>query len=285
MGACTGLTAPIVADTWWPIAPVAYAAAGLGAIGGVFCAVALRASRRLAEHRPFGTFSAHPWLAPIILWVGASFLITIVLSLSEGWHLNEGALWLGGLAGALAGAVTFPFGWWLLKRAVRAQRARRGSLVASADLRSLWSVACIALAAECAVALPTWIYVGRHYRGWPPALLGYVAIAMALMTSVVIALLDLRALRYARRLGAQQETLEELDSISEGACGGVDLGLGQEVYGTVETQGQYRGTTRRVPAIVGDPWLAVDALGVAVRQSTVSVLVLLGLGLFALATT
>ncbi len=288
MGAFTGLTIPILADTWWPIAPVAYAAAGLGALGGVFFATALRASRRFAERRPFGTLAAYPWLPPILLWVGAAFVITMMLSFAEGWHLDEAELWLGGLAGALAGAMTFPFGWWLLRRAVRAQRARRGSLVASADLRSLWSVASITLAAECAIALPTWTHVGRYYRGWPPTLVGHVTIAAAVTTGVVIALLDLRDLKRAEQLRNRRETLEELDGLdeaSDGSCGGVDLGLGREVYGRVEIQGQYRGRTRRIPAVVGDPLLAARALGEALTRSIISALVLAGLGLFVLATT
>jgi len=280
MGASTGLTAPIVAGNRWPIAPVAYDAAALGAVGGVIFAVALRASERHAERTPHQPLAGRPWLPPVGLWVGAAFIITIVLSLAEGWRPDEGALWLGGLAGALAGAATFPFGWWLLRRSSRAVRARRGSLVAGADVRSLWSVASVTLVAECALALPGWDGLSRYYRGWPPSDVGQWIMTSACVAALAIALLDLHAFSRAKNLDHRTDGLESLDPLADPAVaapGGIDLGLGEDVYGRVHTDAHYRGTTRRIPAIVGDPRRSVRALSAALRRSAIIAVLLVGL--------
>lgn len=177
---------------------------------------------------------------------------------------TEQGLYSGLLAGLLGGAAFVPVAVVVVSAARRAERARLGSLVARADHRELWSVMLAALAASTVFAL----------LDWPAGLPPYAALALvavSLLASLHLLIIDARAQRALRRAAHAAERMERRErTLDEGealpAVPALDLGLGAEVHAELVQDGfAYRARAREAALLLGNLDEARAALRRALR--------------------
>jgi hypothetical protein len=157
---------------------------------------------------------------------------------------------MDGMTVGLVGVVlAFPICALLLWAALRAERARLGSIVAAADRRAIvaWLVA--AYAALAAKDADDWLPARLFHRD-PP----FFALSIALGASIAAVWLLVSDARDLRRVAAlaKDRSLEPIDDVAraeEGASAPIDLGLGAEVRTRAARGAAYR-TSPRVEAVV-----------------------------------
>jgi MFS family permease len=179
------------------------------------------------------------------------------------------------LSGALCAAVFVPVCLAVVAAARRAQRARHGSLVASADRRAVWGILALTLAVTTLEALPDW---PASALGDAPAPLAVVAAVLAAGgATLVILRADRRALAEARAAIGAGLSADEPDAgdAEDPGVARVDLGLGDALSAQVARgAAAYRHRARTLSMVKGNPDRALAALDRAVRRGVVSLGVL-----------
>ena len=200
------------------------------------------------------------WAALVLTWLAAATILGGAL----GYAMNFGRAMLAqsvaasAAVGLACGLVTLPGPVWLVHQARAARRARRGSIVAAADARAIWSVLCALLALASLAPLAEVGQAGRGSGALAPCTV-FVAAAAALSAALVV--LDLRAARRLRRLANDAAALEALDADTAVGRRVADVGLGAErVLGRVLPGGSYRHGGDRIPVLRGEPEEALRVL-------------------------
>ncbi|WP_438021856.1 hypothetical protein [Sorangium sp. So ce233] len=239
------------------------AAVCAGIIGGVIGALLPRVvAPRQAWHGRGPTWAC---LAALVLPGGA--LAGGLIGGITGGSLYTAAT--GVVNGVICGAATLPICGAVLEAALRAERARLGSIVAAADRRAVWQILAASLAAATLAALPE----------WPAARLGLVPVpeivgALAVGSWMAIGLLILAdAAALGHRLPGAAAAAEEPcspDAIaSDPAVPRVDLGLGDEVHARLARGNAYRGRDRASLLVIGSHAEAHAALAGALRRGVI----------------
>jgi hypothetical protein len=219
------------------------AAAIAGAVLGAVLGAAL--SEWSPARRPFG---GGPLTKREIgaLVVGWGF----VAGGSVGWM--EGVGW-SAVSGAFFGALAFvPVCAFVHAAASRAERARHGSLVASADRRAVWSILATALSVTTlAGALEVPASSTRDAASFPRVGFGIGAAVWLIVGAVIVA--DAVALRGVSRLGrGALEERDPSDARDGDAVPALDLGLGDEVRARMGVASNaYRSRARPVALLLG----------------------------------
>ncbi len=112
---------------------------------------------------------------------------------------NERGASAGCVAGGLAGLAFLPIGAAVVGAALRASRARLGSVVAASDRRAMWGILAAVLAGATLLAVPDWPASVIGYVETPWAALGLTLACGGLMVGLLVA--DLQAFARVRRLG------------------------------------------------------------------------------------
>lgn len=187
------------------------------------------------------------------------------------WSTTRG-LWAGGLAGAASAVAFVPACLAVLDAAVRAERARRGSLVARVDERTIVSTLAVVVAVVSVGAVPASV-LGPARASWTVDHAVAAGSAASIAAVVVIALALIGDRRSRRLVHALRQTTPELErrdddaSVESLAQGGAppDLGLGRSIFARVKRGVAYRQHDRCTVALRGDPELALRAIEDAVR--------------------
>lgn len=162
--------------------------------------------------------------------------------------------------GALLAIAFLPVLLFALGAAVRAERARLGSIVAGADRRAVWIVACGALSPLTLAAFPAWGWYAEGRREAPIVAFG-VAAAGAFVALAGV-LFETRSLRRAELAARRAGALHTGPLVAEDAAAArVDLGVGDDLYARAEGGAEtYRARARVVELVLGDPHEALAAL-------------------------
>lgn len=233
-------------------------------------------SRRLAPHDDAWA----PWALLIVALLAAGATSGgAVGAIGPG---TGGAVVSGGINGALSAVAFLPVAALVLAAARRAQRARRGSIVAGADRRAIWGILTTALAVMTLAALPDWpastarLPIGD--AGIVPA--PTVALGLVLASGILLLVLTIadaiavwRVRRAAADAVAPRGDAEEIDARAEGISH-VDLGLGDETFARLAQRGPvYRSHERALALVQGDPAEARAALYGAVARGVLGIAV------------
>ena len=176
----------------------------------------------------------------------------------------------GALTGAGNGALCalgfVPVCALVLSFARRADRARRGSIVAASDRRAVWGILATALAMTTLAAALDWPAAQRSAARAP-----WLAAAMAASAGLaVLAILLADALGFARVARAVRGDLELRDPDDARVADdvpAVDLGLGEDVRARLTRgAGAYRSRDRALSLVVGSTAEARAALGWAMLR-------------------
>lgn len=148
----------------------------------------------------------------------------------------------------------------------RAERARGGSIVLSAERRALVRILAVAIAGLTLLAIPA--ELARSGDVTTRALLPLVALCGGAVVCVLVA--DLAATIRLDRLIARLATDGAGDA--DAGLGRVDVGLGDELVSHEAAGAAYRGGGRVVSLVLGNPVRARTALSRALSRSAVAVL-------------
>ncbi|WP_433926217.1 hypothetical protein AB3662_25150 [Sorangium cellulosum] len=236
------------------------AAVCAGIIGGLIGALLPRVvAPRQAWH---GRGSTWACLAALVLPGGA--LAGGLIAGITGGSLYTAAT--GVVNGVICAAATLPICGAVLEAALRAERARLGSIVAASDRRAVWQILAASLSAATLAALPE----------WPAARLGQVPVpeivgALALGAWIAIGLLilaDAAALghRLPRAAADAAEPCSPDAIAPDPAVPRVDLGLGDDVHARLARGDAYRGRDRASLLVIGSHAEARAALAGALRR-------------------
>lgn len=181
----------------------------------------------------------------------------------------------GALSGSLCALAFVPVCLAVIAAARRAQRARLGSIVADSDRRAVWGILALALSVATLEALPDWPAAAVGATAVPaPALL--MAQAAGLLTLAIL-LLDVRALREARRAIAPGLERQDPAAVDPGGADvpRLDLGLGEDLRARfARSATAYRGRDRTLALVQGSPEQALTALQRAVRRGALGLAVI-----------
>jgi hypothetical protein len=178
----------------------------------------------------------------------------------------------GVFLGAVVAAAVSPACYWLMRKSQECVRARRGSIVAGADRRSIWSATAVVLALASLTAIPPW--TTHRLMRLSPSIAGAIA-GVATLIALAAFLADARALREVRAFAAARRGLESFGEDEE-LQPAKDLGIGDEVLGRVDSGGTYRHGGARVPLVRGSTALAELVLDEARLASQKGLLVSAG---------
>jgi hypothetical protein len=168
----------------------------------------------------------------------------------------------------------------------RAGRARPGSIVARADRRGLVATLAVALGACTGLAILDWPASALGDAGAPlatsaaPRPAPYGAATLLAAAAAVVAgvlLMDLAALRRARRMASSMDAAEAAPAGLP--SGRVDLGVGDEITSRPALGTAYRGGAQAAPWVVGDFEEAIGALQQSIRRGAVMLALLEMVGL------
>lgn len=172
----------------------------------------------------------------------------------------------GIMLGAACGILAVPLCAIVLAAALRAERARLGSLVADTDRREVWAALLVAASLATAANLldgPAWATIGLPGP--------WVAVAVAVLAVPLTLALHLRDRRARRSLLDHTKGLKdrEREEAAAGELPMLDLGLGDEVRARyAQGSSAYRDHEREVALVRGDPAEARRALDWAERRGT-----------------
>ncbi|XXT14711.1 hypothetical protein WME94_31140 [Sorangium sp. So ce429] len=230
-----------------------------GVIGGLIGALLPRVvAPRQAWHGRGPTWAC---LAALVLPGGA--LAGGLIGRITGWNLFSAVS--GAVNGLICAAATLPICAAVLEAALRAERARLGSIVAGSDRRAVWQILAASLSAATLAALPDWP-AARLAEARAPVLVEALA-QCAWIAIGALLLADAAALARDLRRAADAEEPCSPDAIPSGAAAPlVDLGLGDEVHAHVARGDAYRGRDRASLLVVGSLAEAHAALEGAVRR-------------------
>ncbi|WP_437729828.1 hypothetical protein [Sorangium sp. So ce1335] len=238
-----------------------------GIVGGLIGALLPRVvAPRQAWH---GRGPAWASLAALVLPGGA--LAGAVIALVTVRNLHGAVLFAavtGAVNGLICAAATLPICGAVLEAALRAERARLGSIVAASDRRAVWQILAASIAVATLAALPEWP-AARIGRAPPPQ----VAEALALGAWIAVGLLilaDAAALGYGLHRAAGAPERCSPDAIApDPAVPRVDLGLGDDVHARLARGDAYRGRDRASLLVIGSHAEAHAALAGALRRGVV----------------
>jgi hypothetical protein len=245
------------------------AAAVLGAFAGVLLGALLE--RKVADRGAWGDRPLTLLQLAVLVIAGGAFT-------GGGVGLVEvGSMWAvltGALNGGLASIAFVPVCALVFAAALRADRARHGSIVASADRRAVHGI----LAGALSVTTLAGALDATASRYAKLGALPHAGAAMAIAAALVVAgvlLADVRAFARVARLAAcdleQRDPSEARDAATVPA---IDLGLGDDVrarLGKVATA--YRSRARPVAMLMGSVASARAALGRALLRDAAALLV------------
>lgn len=243
----------------------------LAALGGAVVAAAVGAGLTRWARRDVDFFRPpHPaakWVWLTLSQVLGGAAIGALVGASTGY---EGGATTGLTCGALAAVAAVPLSATVMSAALRAGRARLGSIVAGADRREVWAILAAAAAFASLAALPAWPAAAA---GWVPA--PWLALGIV-FASVAATGATLRADHAAReRVAAATARVEERDGERAAAVDvpRLDLGLGDELHAQVAPgAATYRAQAQDLALILGSP----DEARRALRRAVVRGCALLG---------
>jgi hypothetical protein len=229
--------------------------AAFGAFAGLFAILALGgfrdAAREVSPLLPvaitavLGALSGN-WLArwpdadkvhrPEVLLVRIGGMTTLVGALSGGaigyftWGQDGVARFAVG--GALTGALLYPGTLKVFRAAVNATRARQGSLVAAADLRTVASTLLAGVSVLAALQVPTLlqVHISQSLTPRSQALLSLVVCDVCLLFILRLMRKDKLGRSALEKATKNHAWLEPTEVVNRVAASAIDLGLGDAYY-------------------------------------------------------
>jgi hypothetical protein len=186
-----------------------------------------------------------------------------------GWIAVSGAFF-----GALASLAFVPVCALVHAAAIRAERARHGSIVASADRRAVWSILATALSVTT-LAGTIDVPASRSRDAVPLPRVGFgIGAAVWLIVGAVI-VADVIALYRVSRLGrGRLEERDPSEAHDAEAVPALDLGLGDEVRARMGlASNAYRSRARPVALLLGSLAEARAALGRAILRGALGLVI------------
>jgi TPR repeat protein len=215
------------------------------------------------------------WAGPGATWIW--LVLTVVLGGAVAgaalaaltWRTREGVFGCG-FGGVACGLTFLPICAVVVAAARRAARARLGSLVASADARTMWSTAITAVGVSTLLATADW---PASMDATVPRPIAALAIAMSAgLAMIALLAFDLRAWAELRRIEHARSHMVALspENDDDTPAPEIDLGLGNELVVALERQGYaFRSSERIAARTRGSPAASRVALRSALRGKMV----------------
>jgi hypothetical protein len=236
-------------------------AAACGAVAGVILGalVTSRARKLTWVEQPRSVMGYLFWLLPLAVMCAAAITAALVGSPAPL------ALETGLAVGVPTAVVVLPICRLVLNAAIRATRARMGSIVAASDRRAILRYTLAPLGVCTALGAVDWPAIATHIVHPPWISLAMAAGTLGGLLALVAA--DARALRRLNAIARQRESdAEPLHTTPGRSIERIDFGVGDDIREELKAGGPaYRSRGQVARLLLGDADMAVAALQKAIR--------------------